>query len=292
MEPTPSRLVSLTRSQRVGYAPKKKGAVLTLNLEIQKAFMWERIQCMVQAKRLSSTEGFDLWNLRGFVCSANKLIPEVIRRIQETKARYSLMIVDPIYKVMAGRDENAAGDLIEMANLLEKIAVETGAAIVFGHHFTKGNAAGKQFIDRASGSGVFARDPDSIVMMTPHVEEGAFTVECTLRNLPPLEPFVVRREHPLMVTDGDLDPADLKQAGSQKVDKTVDDGLEAMPTPGAIHEDALKRSVGCKTKKAEGLILEALAQNKLHEFLFQKLKYCVRGPSQGPLSREEKEELV
>ena len=66
-----------------------------------------------------------------------------------------------------------------------------------------------------SGSGVLARDPDSIVMMTKHEENECFTVEFVLRNLPQQDPFVVRREHPLMVIDETLDPEKLKQPKRQ-----------------------------------------------------------------------------
>ena len=48
--------------------------------------------------------------------------------------------------------------------------------------------------------------------MTRHKEDDAFAVEMTLRNHPPQEPFVVRREHPLMVIDVQLVPAKLKQS--------------------------------------------------------------------------------
>ena len=67
-------------------------------------------------------------------------------------------------------------------------------------------------MDRISGSGVFARDPDSIITMTAHEQDDCFAVDMTLRNFPPQEPFVVRREHPLMIVDSRLDPAKLKQA--------------------------------------------------------------------------------
>ena len=49
--------------------------------------------------------------------------------------------------------------------------------------------------------------------MTRHKEDDAFAVEMTLRNHPPQEPFVVRREHPLMVIDVQRVPAKVKQSG-------------------------------------------------------------------------------
>ena len=58
-----------------------------------------------------------------------------------------------------------------MLNEIEALAVETGAAVAFGAHYSKGNQAGKEVIDRIGGSGVFARDPDSILNFTRHEEE-------------------------------------------------------------------------------------------------------------------------
>ncbi len=91
--------------------------------------------------------------------------------------KYSLFIViDLVYKVLGGRDENAAGDISELCNELEQIAVVTGAAILYAAHFSKGNQAGKEAMDRIGGSGVFGRDPDTIITLTKHQREGAYTV--------------------------------------------------------------------------------------------------------------------
>ena len=70
---------------------------------------------------------------------------------------YSLIVFDPIYKGLGDRDENKAGDIASLLNEIESLAVETGAAVAFGHHFSKGNQANKDSIDRIGGSGVFAR---------------------------------------------------------------------------------------------------------------------------------------
>jgi hypothetical protein len=145
-----------------------------------------------------------------------RLVPEIISLIKDTK--YSLVIIDPIYKGLGGRDENAAGDISELCNELEQVAVETGAAVVFAAHFSKGNQAGKDAMDRISGSGVWARDADAIITLTKHKDEegNAFTVELTLRNFKEQEPFVVAWNFPLMTLREDLNPSDLKQAIGRK----------------------------------------------------------------------------
>ena len=72
-----------------------------------------------------------------------------------------------------------------------------------------------------SGSGVFSRDPDSLLNFTSHREADCYTVEATLRNFPPLCPFVVRWDYPLFARDGSLNPAELKTPGRNQIDKAV-----------------------------------------------------------------------
>ena len=69
---------------------------------------------------------------------------------------------------------------------------------------------------------------DSIITMTQHEQKYCFAVEMTLRNFPSHEPFVVRREHPLMVVDRKLDPAKLKQAVGRKEEVSADDVLSLL----------------------------------------------------------------
>jgi len=86
----------------------------------------------------------------------------------------------------------------------------------------------KDISHRISGSGVFARDPDSLITFTKHEEEGAFTVDMVLRNLPPVEPFVVRWEWPLFRREESLDPSKLKQAGGGPPTHTPETLLECL----------------------------------------------------------------
>ena len=76
-------------------------------------------------------------------------------------AGYVLIIIDPIYKGLGGKDENKAGDVASLLNEIEGLCVQSGAAVVYGHHFAKGSQKFKNVEDRSSGSGVWARDPDS-----------------------------------------------------------------------------------------------------------------------------------
>jgi hypothetical protein len=86
----------------------------------------------------------------------------------------------------------------------------------YGAHFSKGNQSGKEAIDRIGGSGVFGRDADSLIILTPLKAEGAYSVELILRNLPEHPSFAIQWQFPLMLDAPELDPNDLKPARGRK----------------------------------------------------------------------------
>jgi len=198
--------------------PTRPGRALYLNFELPAFALQYRITRIAAAKGITDFTGFDIWNLRGHATDFSALIPKILGRIRDTG--YALILIDPIYKGLGSRNENDAGDIASLLNEVEQLAVKSGAAAVFGAHFSKGNQAGKESIDRIGGSGVFARDPDVILTMTPHEEAEAHVIDLTLRALPPVPPFVVRWNESLFVTDREADPAKLKAVqGSQKSEK-------------------------------------------------------------------------
>jgi hypothetical protein len=198
-----------------------RGKVLYLNFELQEFDMQKRLNAVAKAKNAKFEPGqIDVWNLRGRVRTYNVLFPKILERIKTCD--YSMIVIDPIYKSYGDTDENSAAAVAMLMNAIEDLAVQTGAAVAFAAHFAKGNAAGKESIDRISGSGVFARDPDCILSFTRHETDHAFTVEATLRSFKPMEPFVVRWDYPLMRRDRALDPSRLKQKPGPRKRFTVE----------------------------------------------------------------------
>jgi hypothetical protein len=183
-----------------------QGYVLVVNMEIPRAFIKERLRVMQERKNLASLDGLDIWTLRGTDAKVETLVDAIIDRAYG----YDLIILDPIYKLMVGRSENSSTGVGVLCHNIERIMGQTGAAVVYTHHFTKGKQSGKKAMDRMSGSGVFARDADTIITLTEHTQEDkCYNVEMTLRNLPEQMPFVVQWQYPLMVLRPDLEPDDL-----------------------------------------------------------------------------------
>jgi len=142
----------------------EQGKVLYMNLEVEVASLYHRFIQLYDALDIklsqANASNIHLWNLRGYALPLDKLADKIIRRCR--KQNYKAIVLDPLYKVQQG-DENSAEAIIKFCNALDKIAHETGAAIIYDHHHPKGDSGSKKTIDRGAGSGVFARDADAIV---------------------------------------------------------------------------------------------------------------------------------
>lgn len=197
----------------------KQGKVLYVNLELDESSCINRFVDMYKAigiepKNLNS---INIWNLRGRAVPMDKLTPFIINRYREKEL--AAIILDPIYKVITG-DENNATEMSEFCSYFDRIALETKTALVYCHHHSKG--AGMKYskaADRASGSGVFARDPDAILDLVelriePAMEQryreqnpeasktlSAWALTGTLREFPALEEIRLWFDWPLHRVD-------------------------------------------------------------------------------------------
>ncbi len=139
-----------------------KGRVMYVNLELDRASCLHRFQDVYDALGWEprNLRNIDIWNLRGKSVPMDKLAPKLIRRA--AKKEYIAIVIDPIYKVITG-DENSADQMANFCNQFDKVCTELGCAVIYCHHHSKGAQGGKRSMDRASGSGVFARDPDALL---------------------------------------------------------------------------------------------------------------------------------
>lgn len=191
-----------------------QGNVLYINLEIDSASCIHRFIDVYNALGMppENLQNIEIWNLRGAAIPMDKLAPKIIRRAK--KYGFKAIIIDPIYKVIMG-DENAAGDMAKFCNQFDLLCRDLGCSTIYCHHHSKGPQGQKKAMDRASGSGVFARDPDAVIDVTPlsaKEETGqlnAFKVSGILREFPPFKEFCIVYHYPIHTVDhsGFLDMA-------------------------------------------------------------------------------------
>ena len=190
----------------------QQGRVLYVNLEIDPASAVNRFFKIYEAlgTPAENMDNIMLWNLRGHAVPLDQLVPKMVRRVRDQKLQ--AIIIDPIYKVITG-DENNASEMGAFCNQFDKICTETGCSVIYCHHHSKGSQGMKRAMDRASGSGVFARDPDAQLDMIEleltddiknNVRDGnatAWRLESSLREFPNITPINFWFEYPIHRVD-------------------------------------------------------------------------------------------
>lgn len=214
-----------------------QGKVLYVNLELDRASCLHRFKDVYEALEQQPTNigNISIWNLRGKSLPMDQLAPKLIRRAQ--KRNYKAIIIDPIYKVITG-DENSADQMANFCNQFDKVCTELKCAVIYCHHHSKGSQTGKRSMDRASGSGVFARDPDTLLdllelelenMNEDKLQDApidtsqctAWRMEGTLREYPKFKPVDLWFEYPIhkVDTNGFLAMAQFDSPQSKGLDK-------------------------------------------------------------------------
>ena len=205
--------------------PCKQGKVLYVNLEIDPASCINRFLKIYEALDvpMNNSENIVVWNLRGHAVPLDQLVPKLIRRVRDLQL--SAIIIDPIYKVITG-DENKASEMGQFCNQFDKICTETGCSTIYCHHHSKGAQGSKRAMDRASGSGVFARDPDAQLDMIQlelsediknNVRDGhatAWRLESNLREFENIQPVNFWFEYPVHRLDTSEELDNIPAVGS------------------------------------------------------------------------------
>lgn len=198
--------------------PCKQGKVCYVNLELDSASCLRRFEEIYHRRGLdpSHLNNITIWNLRGHAATMDRLAPILIHRFK-SKA-YSAVIIDPIYKVITG-DENNATEMAQFCSYFDQVATEMDVSVIYCHHHSKG-ASGKysNSADRSSGSGVFARDPDAILDLRELKVDGltdkyraehenaskvltGWEMNGTLREFEPMQPKRIWFDYPIHVPD-------------------------------------------------------------------------------------------
>lgn len=90
---------------------------------------------------------------------------EVLKAIKETGSE--VLILDPIYPLFLGFDENSSTGARQLMNRVDAIKRETGCAVILCHHQSKGPKYDCDILDRGAGHGILTRSPDTILDMSP-----------------------------------------------------------------------------------------------------------------------------
>lgn len=225
----------------------RQGKVLYINMEIDDPSCYSRFKAIYKGFGKDNDNhvgNLTVWGLRGFSMPLSKLAPMII---EEAKRDYIAVIIDPLYKVMDG-DENSNSDVSKMVSQFDRIARETGAAVIYAHHFAKGVGGDRAAIDRGAGAGTFARDPDAILTMTQlditdpaEPSASAWRMEYVLREFPNKEPVSFWWRHPLHEINEALDEVEIETSATKSAKAKEKARKEKLKEQIKETHDAVKR---------------------------------------------------
>lgn len=193
----------------------KQGRTLYINCELRgesfRKRVWEVADKIEWANREQIAQNMDVWNMRGRTQPLQTSKEHIIKQAQERK--YDIIVLDPIYKLFAG-DENSAEEVSDFMLAMDELAMRLNASIVYCHHHSKGAKGGVSAQDRFSGSGVFARDCDELIDISPldlkdhsldewgyESSASAWRVETVIRDFAPKRPLDIVFEYPIHHVD-------------------------------------------------------------------------------------------
>lgn len=248
-----------------------RGRVLFANLEIRGAVFMRRQFAVCEALKADPAmvqDNLTICNLRGKVSDISNLVDSLLA--VHGASAYDVVIIDPVYKVQDGIENNA--DAIKrFCGELDRLAEGLGCSVIYSHHHSKGNQVWKDAEDRASGSGVFARDADAIIDMIElqgaEADKGTpFRMEFVLRGFPEHDHVNVWFDHPCHRVDdtGALEKRNARKPGvTRGMDASAKDGELAefeekldryMGARDAINRKEYERHSNLKTKKLVQLL--------------------------------------
>lgn len=243
--------------------------VLLVQLEIKEAHFHRRVRRMAGALGLSRAamrdnlqilngRGHDL-TLEDIAGMAMEFAPDVI-------------IFDPLYKLVTG-DENVAADMKPVLASFDRIAEQTGAAVLYVHHDAKGNSGDRNIRDRGAGSNVLGRDYDCCITLTAHRDdENAAVVAVLLRNYKPQENFSIGwSEGRFRMADLPATPATsngrINPLSAKPADAYIEKAVELCKSPLSMQafQDALITKIGLTQAKARTVQSVVLASGHLKQ---------------------------
>jgi len=215
------------------------GRVLYVDPELPPYDGQTRLASLAEAMGLDRIpEGLDLWRVKGESITVRGMIPRILQRQKQVGEPYALILLDSLYCLNGGRDENDNTAQAQTMQELYALTAQTGAAVLVTHHFSKGNKANTDHLDRASGAGVFTRAPDVFMTLTPHREPDCYSVETTCRSFARPDPFVIRWAFPMWSLADELDPEHLKRHGAgRRAQFTPEQILDLLPPDGLPHHE-------------------------------------------------------
>ena len=139
---------------------------------------------------------------------------DIIRKYDEEHG-FDVIVIDCLYQVLDGLDENSNSDMAKLGNWFAALE-ERSAAVVAIHHFGKGDSHAKSLWDRFRGASSLAALFDAAITLAPHEKKDHVIVEFGARSFAEDNAMVIKyAPFPRLVVAEGEDAAKYRRPGRQ-----------------------------------------------------------------------------
>lgn len=234
------------------------GKVLYIDMELTEATIRERFTLIQKSYGSGRLDNIDILSLRGVSEFRWQQFTELKNHIQP--GEYTIIGFDPSYRLLAGSkmSESDTGVVTDLMNVATNLGTIAQAGVALLQHFTKGSQSDKEAIDAFSGTGIWGRAPDNLLLFRQHEAEKSFTVTAIARDYEGVDEFAVTYDFPRFKVNSTLDPDDLKRTPPKNPQKYTVDGLcKAIDDTENVSFDNLLRRLDWKKRTFERRIADA-----------------------------------
>jgi hypothetical protein len=170
--------------------PANIGKVYYIDTELEAFDFQVRMRSIIAGGSYKPEPGeFRTLLLRGTKSEIATLVDQLSVRLAGKDI--DVIVIDAIYSLLGDREENSNEDVADVGVHLFRLAKNTGAAVIFIHHFSKGSQQGKRGIEKASGAGAWGRFPDVCLAIDRHPR-----ISATTSSRPPVPSLKRKRSWP------------------------------------------------------------------------------------------------
>lgn len=268
------------------------GRVLYCNFELHGASFFRRVESITRKMQvIEPPTSFNVLNLKNTYHTPDEYLQRIASDAEELNV--DLVVIDPIYKMYGENDDENSNAGI--GRILQKIRAallnnDGKYALILVHHFSKGNQSAKNPIDRFAGAGAFARDADSMMLLTEHEEEDCTTVDYVFRDFAPIEPHVMKWQYPLWIPTAH-NPEKLKKPGNNKSPKLGKDDVQMLidlyeqSIPTNDLKNRIREKYGMGTNAVDRLISDVVDKGWIYRISSKRLS--AKGITSSWVSRHE-----
>ena len=245
-----------------------QGRVLLIDNELHPETLASRLG-RVAGEMGVTLDQVDVLPVRGKNMSLKRLAHE-LHQLLESNCEYVMLIMDALYRFLPeGTSENDNAQMMQIYNLLDKIAAQLNVAIVIVHHTSKGAQSGKDVTDVGAGAGSISRAADTHLTIRPHAQgDGDVAVlDARTRSFKSPDPVTIKFDFPLwsvklgvppelreVKTRGESKQQKKDEEGRAEILRTIEERLPSEDKSPPFAETAIRNAAGMGATRTRRLI--------------------------------------